>query len=78
MKRTILTVAFALLIAAVPAVAGEEKCTAETQDCLDKMVQRFQNRGWVGIELESRRHRRLDHHPRRARQPRRGRGPEGR
>ncbi len=59
MKRTILTVAFALLIAAVPAAAGEskasgdEKCSAEAQDCLDKMVQHFQSHGWVGIELES-------------------------
>jgi predicted metalloprotease with PDZ domain len=53
MKRTILTVALTLLIAAIPVVAGEGKCTAETQACLNKMVQHFQSRGWVGIELES-------------------------
>jgi len=54
MKRTILTVALTLLIAAMPVVAGEAKeCTAETQDCLNKMVQHFQHRGWVGIELDS-------------------------
>ena len=55
MNRTILTVAVVLLIATVPAVAGPDskKCTAETQDCLNKMVQKFQSRGWVGIELDS-------------------------
>ena len=54
MKRTILTVAIALLIAAVPVVAGsDEKCAAEAQDCLNQMVQHFQSRGWVGVELDS-------------------------
>jgi predicted metalloprotease with PDZ domain len=55
MKRTILTVAVVLLIATLPAVAGPDskKCPAETQDCLNKMVQKFQSRGWVGIELDS-------------------------
>ncbi len=54
MRRTILTVAIALLIAAVPVVAGsDEKCGAEAQDCLNQMVQHFQSRGWVGIELDS-------------------------
>ena len=68
MKRAILIVAVALLVAAVPAVAGEQcasseaqaqtasdtkqKCSYSTQDCLNYMVKQFQSRGWVGIELE--------------------------
>ncbi|MCP3981323.1 MAG: PDZ domain-containing protein [bacterium] len=31
---------------------GEHKCTAETQDCLNWMVANYENRGWIGIEIE--------------------------
>jgi predicted metalloprotease with PDZ domain len=48
--------ALALLVAlvALPAFAGpkDKKCTASTQDCLDKMVQMLKTRGWVGIEMD--------------------------
>jgi len=37
-----------------PALAGEKKhdCTASTQDCLNKMVAKVQQKGWVGIEYD--------------------------
>ena len=34
------------------ALAGESKCTASTQDCLNKMAAKLAARGWVGLELE--------------------------
>lgn len=39
---------------AAPAFAGEKKhdCTASTQDCLNKMVAKFKEKGWVGIEYD--------------------------
>jgi len=39
---------------AAPALAGEKKhdCTASTQDCLNKMVTKFKEKGWVGIEYD--------------------------
>lgn len=39
---------------AAPAMAGEKghKCTASTQECLNKMVQKMQQKGWVGIEYD--------------------------
>ena len=47
----IVIVAIAALIA-LPLFAGGEKCTASAQDCLDKMVQKMEHKGWVGIEGE--------------------------
>lgn len=42
-----------VLAAAVPALAGYgEKCTAGTQDCLDKMAAKLKNSGFVGVELD--------------------------
>lgn len=48
----------ALLTAAalwLPASAeeGVRKCTADTQECLDHLVQAYNNRGWVGLELDN-------------------------
>lgn len=44
----------AIAALSVPAIAGEnyEKCSGGTQECLDKMTAKMQNKGWVGIELE--------------------------
>jgi len=34
-------------------LAGETpKCSASTDDCLKKMVQKYQQTGWLGIEKE--------------------------
>jgi S1-C subfamily serine protease len=51
-SRTILALVLLSLIAA-PVLAGSgQKCTAGTQECLDKMAKSLQNRGWVGIEMD--------------------------
>ena len=44
----------AIVLLSVPAFAGEgyEKCSAGTQECLDKMAEKMSGRGWVGVELE--------------------------
>ena len=44
----------AVVALTVPAFAGEsyEKCAAGTQEGLDKMSAKMQNKGWIGIELE--------------------------
>lgn len=34
------------------AFAGEGKCSADTQTCLNMMAQNLKNKGWVGIELD--------------------------
>ena len=54
MKKISLLWVLALAVAvAVPAVAGEyEKCTADTQTCLNMMVSKLKERGWVGIEMD--------------------------
>jgi C-terminal processing protease CtpA/Prc len=42
-----------LLAMVAPAMAGHgEQCTASTQDCLNGMAERFQNTGWLGVELD--------------------------
>jgi len=42
-----------VLAAAGSAAAGEGvKCSAPAQDCLDTMVSKLKNSGWVGIEYE--------------------------
>ena len=41
------------LALASPMFAGErEKCSADTQTCLNKMASNLKSRGWVGIELD--------------------------
>ncbi len=50
-----LCLAALILIIAIPAMAGDKeykKCTASTQECLDKMSTKLQSTGWVGIEFE--------------------------
>lgn len=47
-----LAAAFALAISAVVAGGDHYKCTASTQECLDKMVASLKDRGWVGLELD--------------------------
>jgi predicted metalloprotease with PDZ domain len=49
-----LALALMVAIVALPGFAGpkDKKCTASTQDCLNKMVQMMKTRGWVGIEMD--------------------------
>jgi C-terminal processing protease CtpA/Prc len=53
MKRQIATWMILAVLLMAPAsstaVAGEYKCTAPTQECLDKMTANLMKRGWLGI-----------------------------
>ena len=56
MKRISWLIASALVLAigAPVAMAGEYgECTAGTQECLDKMAQKLENKGWIGVELNN-------------------------
>lgn len=54
MKRTlsILLLSAMAVVIAVPAFAGEGKCTASAQECLDYMANAYANKGWVGLEFD--------------------------
>jgi C-terminal processing protease CtpA/Prc len=52
MKRQYLIAVLFLAVVASPLVAGHEKCTADTQTCLNKMASSIKERGWVGLEIE--------------------------
>jgi C-terminal processing protease CtpA/Prc len=53
-KKSLLLSVMAAMLLTVPVLAGEgyEKCTAGTQECLDKMTSHMKTKGWVGIEME--------------------------
>ena len=41
------------LIALVPAAwAGEKQCDGDAAACVKYMVASFENKGWIGIEME--------------------------
>jgi predicted metalloprotease with PDZ domain len=54
MKRLTLLSAIAVICAvAVTGFAGDKECCkASTQECLDKMVAKYQQKGWLGVETE--------------------------
>ena len=53
MRRAFVIVGLALLIGVTAvAVAGDKHCTGTTQECLDKMVVKIQQKGWLGVETE--------------------------
>ena len=58
MRKVIAVLSVLILIAMVtPVFAGEgHKCTAGTQECLDKMASKLSSKGWVGIELDENDH----------------------
>lgn len=45
--------AMALLALSGQAVAGDSKCTHNTQECLDLMAVQYKTSGWVGVWLET-------------------------
>lgn len=49
-----IVLAVVVLALTLPAVSGESghKCTMDTQACLNKMVEKMKDRGWVGIEMD--------------------------
>ena len=53
MSRKLLILSVLATLIALPAAAGEgKKCTASTQDCLNKMVSHLKNKGLVGVDGE--------------------------
>ena len=52
--RKMLILVAVVVLAIGMALAGHDyKCTASTQECLDKMATKMQKSGFVGVELES-------------------------
>jgi len=55
MKKILMTTfALTLALAALPLSAGDEKsrCPGDIQECAEAMAKKFENRGWVGINLD--------------------------
>jgi S1-C subfamily serine protease len=53
MKRVIaLLTVLSIVVVALPALAGHGKCTASTQECLDKYAAKMGKTGWAGFEGE--------------------------
>ncbi len=54
MKRILASLTLVAALVPLPLIAGgkDYKCKEETQTCLDKMAQKLQGRGWVGLEFE--------------------------
>lgn len=51
-RRVLWLLAVALLVLFSAVLAGESKCTMSTQQCLDTMVTKLREHGWMGIEME--------------------------
>lgn len=52
MRRSVSLIAIAIAaVMALPAIAGEGKCSYSTQECLDHMSN-MRSAGWVGIEYD--------------------------
>ena len=54
MKKALSVVGLAVMIGVVSvAMAGDKQpCTADTQECLNKMIAKIQAKGWLGVETE--------------------------
>ena len=53
MRRAVVIVGLAMLIGVTAVVvAGDKHCKGTTQECLDKMVAKYQQKGWLGVETE--------------------------
>ena len=55
MKRALsIAAALLLLVSAIPAMAGDhKKCDQPAEACLKAYTESLQNRGWVGIEMDT-------------------------
>ena len=55
MKRALsIAAALLLLVSAIPAMAGDhKKCDQPAEACLQAYTESLQNRGWVGIEMDT-------------------------
>ncbi len=47
-----LLLAGVLTLGATAASAAEPKCDADAESCVKWMIQNFENKGWIGIELD--------------------------
>lgn len=53
MKKILATLAVLVLLAGIPALAGEShKCKTGTQDCLNKMAADMKSKGFIGVDGE--------------------------
>ena len=54
MKKALSVIGLAVMIGVVSvAMAGDKQpCTADTQECLNKMMAKIQAKGWLGVETE--------------------------
>lgn len=53
MRKLLSALVAVAFFAAIPAIAGEgHKCTAGTQECLDKMAAKMKKSGWIGVDME--------------------------
>ena len=53
MKRVLwILVPMVAISFSLPAFAGHGKCEAGTQECLNMMVEKLANKGWMGIRLD--------------------------
>jgi len=53
LRRSVSSIVIAIVaLIALPAIAGEGKCTYSTQECLDHMSTNMRSAGWVGIEYD--------------------------
>lgn len=57
MKRWLVPVLVAVVVvAAMPAAAGEGHCKGSADDCLKKMATKMENKAWLGVELDANEH----------------------
>ncbi len=54
MRKTLLAMLAMAVAATVPAIAGHghEKCSYDTQACLNMMSEKMKNSGWIGVDLD--------------------------
>ncbi|MAE71011.1 MAG: hypothetical protein CME06_11165 [Gemmatimonadetes bacterium] len=52
MFRSLIASTIALTLAAPAIAGGSYKCTATTQECLDRMTSNLKTTGWAGLEME--------------------------
>ena len=50
--KSVWWVAILVAVLATPLFAGDYKCTADAQTCLNHMAAKYKQRGWVGIEMD--------------------------
>ena len=54
MRKTLVAMLALAVLAIVPAIAGHDgqKCSYDTQECLNMMATKMKNSGWIGVDLD--------------------------